>query len=276
MVLQLMPPLPLPLLPCCLHPFSACSWIDAGKFLTGFSAVGSIAIPAILAHAQVRALSHCALASVCLRAARARLWLFVVARHLWRWMPAVAAQQLPHPLCARRVKLCTRTSSASPRAHTLLDGTSVRQRGAAASCVHAMRPGQSSMCSGVLRLHAMCAAYGCCCMQSCTMPPPPPTPASTAPLTARSPPSDARACKKGRAVVTGAVRCLCCICVPALHTRAQPGHHIWRAHHGAGCCICAGRHSAHVRLLRQQRQHGLLLSAWRARKTAPAVHYCWE
>jgi hypothetical protein len=29
-------------------------WIDAGKFLTGFSAVGSIAIPAILAHAQVR------------------------------------------------------------------------------------------------------------------------------------------------------------------------------------------------------------------------------
>ena len=29
------------------------SWIDAGKFLTGFSAVGSVAIPAILAHAQV-------------------------------------------------------------------------------------------------------------------------------------------------------------------------------------------------------------------------------
>ncbi|KAJ9521099.1 hypothetical protein QJQ45_022795 [Haematococcus lacustris] len=28
-------------------------WADAGKFLTGFSAVGSIAIPAILAHAQV-------------------------------------------------------------------------------------------------------------------------------------------------------------------------------------------------------------------------------
>ncbi|GAX84902.1 hypothetical protein CEUSTIGMA_g12323.t1 [Chlamydomonas eustigma] len=28
-------------------------WIDAGKFLAGFSAVGSIAIPAILAHAQV-------------------------------------------------------------------------------------------------------------------------------------------------------------------------------------------------------------------------------
>ncbi len=28
--------------------------MDAGKFLTGFSAVGSIAIPAILAHAQVR------------------------------------------------------------------------------------------------------------------------------------------------------------------------------------------------------------------------------
>ncbi len=31
-----------------------CSWIDAGKFLTGFSAVGSLAIPAILAHAKVR------------------------------------------------------------------------------------------------------------------------------------------------------------------------------------------------------------------------------
>ncbi|GBF97698.1 hypothetical protein Rsub_09756 [Raphidocelis subcapitata] len=31
----------------------ASGWVDAGKFLTGFSAVGSIAIPAILAHAQV-------------------------------------------------------------------------------------------------------------------------------------------------------------------------------------------------------------------------------
>lgn len=33
----------------------ACRWVDAGKFLTGFSAVGSIAIPAILYHAEVRA-----------------------------------------------------------------------------------------------------------------------------------------------------------------------------------------------------------------------------
>ncbi|CAL8462964.1 g2498 [Coccomyxa elongata] len=30
----------------------ASGWIDAGKFLTGFSAVGSIAIPAILFHAE--------------------------------------------------------------------------------------------------------------------------------------------------------------------------------------------------------------------------------
>lgn len=30
-----------------------CRWIDAGKFLTGFSAVGSIAIPAILFHSEV-------------------------------------------------------------------------------------------------------------------------------------------------------------------------------------------------------------------------------
>ncbi|KAK9843437.1 hypothetical protein WJX81_002586 [Elliptochloris bilobata] len=30
----------------------ASGWIDAGKFLTGFSAVGSVAIPAILFHAQ--------------------------------------------------------------------------------------------------------------------------------------------------------------------------------------------------------------------------------
>ncbi len=29
----------------CLH-----RWVDAGKFLTGFSAIGSLAIPAILAH----------------------------------------------------------------------------------------------------------------------------------------------------------------------------------------------------------------------------------
>lgn len=28
-------------------------WADAGKFLTGFSAVGSIAIPAVLAHAGI-------------------------------------------------------------------------------------------------------------------------------------------------------------------------------------------------------------------------------
>lgn len=38
----------------CVCVLLPCSWIDAGKFLTGFSAVGSIAIPAILAHAQVR------------------------------------------------------------------------------------------------------------------------------------------------------------------------------------------------------------------------------
>lgn len=30
-----------------------CSWIDAAKFLTGFSAVGSIAIPIILRHANL-------------------------------------------------------------------------------------------------------------------------------------------------------------------------------------------------------------------------------
>lgn len=30
----------------------ASSWVDAGKFLTGFSAVGSFAIPAILFHAE--------------------------------------------------------------------------------------------------------------------------------------------------------------------------------------------------------------------------------
>jgi hypothetical protein len=29
-----------------------CRWIEAGKFLTGFSAVGLVAVPAILAHAQ--------------------------------------------------------------------------------------------------------------------------------------------------------------------------------------------------------------------------------
>lgn len=28
-------------------------WVDAGKFLTGFSAVGSLAIPAVLAHARI-------------------------------------------------------------------------------------------------------------------------------------------------------------------------------------------------------------------------------
>lgn len=31
---------------------NGCRWIDAGKFLTGFSAVGSVAIPAILFHAE--------------------------------------------------------------------------------------------------------------------------------------------------------------------------------------------------------------------------------
>lgn len=36
-----------------LRSVGSCRWIDAGKFLTGFSAVGSIAIPAILYHAQV-------------------------------------------------------------------------------------------------------------------------------------------------------------------------------------------------------------------------------
>lgn len=31
-----------------------CRWVDAGKFLTGFSAIGSVAVPAILFHAQVQ------------------------------------------------------------------------------------------------------------------------------------------------------------------------------------------------------------------------------
>lgn len=29
-----------------------CRWVEAGKFLTGFSAVGLVAVPAILTHAQ--------------------------------------------------------------------------------------------------------------------------------------------------------------------------------------------------------------------------------
>lgn len=32
---------------------ATCRWEDAAKFLTGFSAVGSIAIPAILRHAEL-------------------------------------------------------------------------------------------------------------------------------------------------------------------------------------------------------------------------------
>ena len=31
----------------------ASSWVDAGKFLTGFSAIGTVAIPAILYHAHL-------------------------------------------------------------------------------------------------------------------------------------------------------------------------------------------------------------------------------
>ena len=34
------------------HAHALCRWVDAGKFLTGFSAIGSIAIPAILFHAE--------------------------------------------------------------------------------------------------------------------------------------------------------------------------------------------------------------------------------
>ena len=36
----------------CIHAATFRRWVDAGKFLTGFSAVGSIAIPAILFHAE--------------------------------------------------------------------------------------------------------------------------------------------------------------------------------------------------------------------------------
>lgn len=40
----------------CLYHTSmyCCRWVDAGKFLTGFSAIGSVAVPAILFHAQVQ------------------------------------------------------------------------------------------------------------------------------------------------------------------------------------------------------------------------------
>ena len=34
------------------EPITACRWMEAGKFLTGFSAVGLVAVPAILAHAE--------------------------------------------------------------------------------------------------------------------------------------------------------------------------------------------------------------------------------
>ena len=43
-----------------IAPMCCCRWIDAGKFLTGFSAIGSIAVPAILFHAQVWILDHMA------------------------------------------------------------------------------------------------------------------------------------------------------------------------------------------------------------------------
>lgn len=42
----------------------ASSWVDAGKFLTGFSAVGSVAIPAILYHAGVSMNGVCSCARV--------------------------------------------------------------------------------------------------------------------------------------------------------------------------------------------------------------------
>jgi len=40
---------------CCIEIFCTCiySWEDAAKFLTGFSSIGSIAIPAILRHADL-------------------------------------------------------------------------------------------------------------------------------------------------------------------------------------------------------------------------------
>lgn len=40
-------------------------WVDAGKFLTGFSAVGSIAIPAILYHAEVSTRPKIAILTQC-------------------------------------------------------------------------------------------------------------------------------------------------------------------------------------------------------------------
>ncbi len=43
----------------CITSLSCIRWVDAGKFLTGFSAVGSVAVPAILYHAEVCAVSGC-------------------------------------------------------------------------------------------------------------------------------------------------------------------------------------------------------------------------
>jgi len=77
---------------------SCCRWIDAGKFLTGFSAVGSVAIPAILYHAEVREAAR--------TVAAARRWLvnnfILVILNIHQW-PVVQIECIMDVLCLQKI-----------------------------------------------------------------------------------------------------------------------------------------------------------------------------
>ena len=91
-----------------------CRWIDAGKFLTGFSAIGSIAVPAILFHAQVHSCS-CNISDPCRLMARL----------------AVFVQQLCHcaPACCSRAPILRSSvfMLSCRKSHLVLFGQSLQQ-----------------------------------------------------------------------------------------------------------------------------------------------------
>lgn len=68
-----------------------CRWIDAGKFLTGFSAIGSIAVPAILFHSQVKSFD---------------VWHLKDLLKMWDVMVCFVDTHLLHKYCCCNIQIC--------------------------------------------------------------------------------------------------------------------------------------------------------------------------
>ena len=96
----------------CISASMCCRWIDAGKFLTGFSAIGSVAVPAILFHAQVQKPDMSCLVHTSYRVlSDCQTSLITLSHHSWPTVPARVVTAILSPMfmftlfCCRKLLL---------------------------------------------------------------------------------------------------------------------------------------------------------------------------